>query len=242
MIEEARRQQWEDAADWPLTVAALLFLGAYAWPILDPDLAQPWPALCAWLSWVTWGLFGLDYFARLLLSKRTALFVRRNVLDLLVVVLPLLRPLRLLRLVTLLSVLNRYAGSSLRGRVAVYVAASTTLILFVSALAALDAERGVAGANLTSFGEALWWALTTVTTVGYGDHYPVTTSGRFVAGGLMLAGIALLGVVTASFASWLIDRVKDVEEHAQTATRADLATLTAEVRALRAELAARDGQ
>jgi len=42
-IEEARRQQWEDAADWPLTIAALLFLGAYAWPILDPELAQPWP-------------------------------------------------------------------------------------------------------------------------------------------------------------------------------------------------------
>ncbi len=242
MIEEARRQQWEDSADWPLTVAALLFLGAYAWPILNPDLAQPWPALCAWLSWVTWGLLGLDYFARLLLSERPALFVRRNVVDLLVVVLPLLRPLRLLRLVTLLEVLNRYAGGSLRGRVAVYVAASTALILFVAALAVLDAERGAAGANLTSFGDALWWALTTVTTVGYGDHYPVTTSGRFVAGGLMLAGIALLGVVTASFASWLIDRVKDVEEHAQTATRADLATLTAEVRALRAELAARDGQ
>ena len=56
----------------------------------------------------------------------------------------------------------------------------------------------------------------------------------------MLAGIALLGIVTASLASWLLDKVREVEEHAQAATRADMATLTAEVRALRAELAARD--
>jgi voltage-gated potassium channel len=79
--------------------------------------------------------------------------------------------------------------------------------------------------------------MTTVTTVGYGDRYPVTTEGRFIAGGLMLAGVALLGIVTASLASWLIDRVREVEEEAQAATRADVAALTAEVRALRAELA-----
>jgi voltage-gated potassium channel len=56
----------------------------------------------------------------------------------------------------------------------------------------------------------------------------------------MLAGIALLGIVTASLASWLIDKVRDVEEHAQAATPADVAALTAEVRALRDELAERE--
>jgi len=153
------------------------------------------------------------------------------------VALPLLRPLRLLRLVTLLSVLNRYAGGSLRGRVAVYVAGSTALVLFVSALAVLDAERGAEGANIAGFTDALWWAMTTVTTVGYGDRFPVTPTGRVVAGGLMLAGIALLGVVTASLASWLIERVAQVEEQSQAATRRDVAALTDEVRALRSELA-----
>jgi voltage-gated potassium channel len=73
--------------------------------------------------------------------------------------------------------------------------AARGLVLFVAALAVLQAERGHPGGNIESFGDALWWAVTTVTTVGYGDRFPVTTTGRFVAGGLMLAGIALLGVV-----------------------------------------------
>lgn len=182
-------------------------------------------------------MFAVDYVARLALSRDRVAFARSNLFDLAVVALPLLRPLRLLRLVTLLSVLNRHAGGSLRGRVAVYVAGSTSLVLLIASLAVLDAERGAKGATITTFGDAAWWAFTTVTTVGYGDRYPITGQGRFIAGGLMLAGIALLGIVTASLASWLIDKVREVEEHTQAATRADVAALTAEVRALRSELA-----
>lgn len=115
----------------------------------------------------------------------------------------------------MLSVLNRHAGGSLRGRVAVYVAGATVLVLFVASLAVLDAERGAKSATITTFGDALWWAMTTVTTVGYGDRYPITAEGRFIAGGLMLAGIALLGIVTASLASWLVDKVREVEEQVQ---------------------------
>ena len=188
------------------------------------------------MTWAAWALFVVDCVARLALSSDRSGFVRRHPLDLAVIALPLLRPLRLLRLVTLLSILNRYAGGSLRGRVAVYVVGATSLVLFVASLAALDAKN----ATITTFGDALWWAMTTVTTVGYGDRYPITAQGRFIAGGLMLAGIALLGIVTASLASWLLDKVREVEEHAQAATRADMAALTDEVRALRVELAEQD--
>ena len=240
MTDESRRQRWEHGADWPLTITAVLFLVAYAAPILRPDLVSPWPTICQLVTWAAWALFVVDYFTRLALSHDRAAFVRGNLFDLAVVVLPLLRPLRLLRLVALLSVLNRYAGGSLRGRVAVYVAGSTSLVLFVASLAVLDAERDAKGATITTFGDAAWWAMTTVTTVGYGDRYPITAGGRFIAGGLMLAGIALLGIVTASLASWLLDKVREVEEHAQAATRADMLTLTAEVRALRQELADHD--
>jgi voltage-gated potassium channel len=240
MTDESRRQRWEDRADWPLTITAVVFLVAYAAPILRPDLIDPLPTICRLVTWVAWALFVVDYVARLALSRDRFAFVRGNVIDLAVVVLPLLRPLRLLRLITLLSVLNRYARGSMRGRVAVYVAGATSLVLFVASLAVLDAARGVKGATITTFGDAAWWAFTTVTTVGYGDRYPITAQGRFIAGGLMLAGIALLGIVTASLASWLIDKVREVEEHAQAATHADVAALTAEVRALRDELTQRE--
>ena len=234
--DEARRERWEERGNWPLTLAALLFLGAYAWPILEPDLTDGWSTACRVVTWGAWAMFTVDYVVRLGLSRDRSAYVRSNVFDLLVVVLPVLRPLRLLRLVTLLSILNRYAGSSLRGRVAVYVAGASGLVIFVAALAQLDAEQDAPGANITDFGDALWWAMTTVTTVGYGDSYPVTTAGRFVAAGLMLCGIALIGVVTASFASWLIERVSEVEEESEAATRRDIAALTREVQALREEI------
>jgi voltage-gated potassium channel len=234
---EPFRERWEDAANWPLTAAAMIFLAAYAWPILEPDLARPWPYVCELLTWATWGAFAVDYVVRLALSRSRWTFVRRNLFDLAVVALPLLRPLRLLRLVTLLSVLNRNGGASLRGRVAVYVAGSTVLVLFVASLAVLDAERGQPGTNVATFGDALWWAVTTVTTVGYGDRFPVTSTGRFIAGGLMLGGIALLGVVTASLAAWLLESVREVEEETQAATRHDVLVLSREIAALRVELA-----
>lgn len=120
-MTEHRRTQWERLAEWPLTLVALLFLGAYAWPILNPDLSGAWASACRATTWAAWALFALDYVARLALSRDRGWFVRHNVFDLAVVILPILRPLRLLRLVTLLNVLNRHAGGSLRGRVAVYV-------------------------------------------------------------------------------------------------------------------------
>ena len=233
---EARRERWDQRVEYPLTIAAGLFLAAYAWPILDPGLDSALVDLCLVVTWSTWFLFAVDYLTRLTLSVDRRQFVQRNTLDLAVVVLPILRPLRLLRLVTAISVLNRHAGRSLRGRVAVFVAGSTSLVIFVSALAVLEAERGAPDANIATFGDAVWWALTTVTTVGYGDHFPVTGTGRFVAGGLMLAGIALLGIVTASLATWLIERVREVEEESGQVTRRDLAALTREVAALRGEI------
>jgi len=112
--------------------------------------------------------------------------------------------------------------------------------LGVLTVAVLDAERDSPEANITSFPDALWWAATTVTTVGYGDRFPTTGEGRWVAVGLMLAGIALLGVVTAALASWFVERLNRVEA-AGAETRDDLAELTAEVRRLRAAIDERRG-
>jgi voltage-gated potassium channel len=84
----------------------------------------------------------------------------------------------------------------------------------LGAVAVLDAEQDVQDANITSLGDALWWAATTVTTVGYGDRYPVTTTGRVIAICLMILGIALVGAVTASIAAWFVSSLKTEESAA----------------------------
>lgn len=237
--DDQRRQRWEHRAEWPLTVAALLYLVAYAAPILEPDLSIAWSLAAELAGWVLWAVFAVDLVVRVLLSEDRWGFLRGHPLDVAVVVLPLLRPLRLLRLVTLLSVLNRSAADSLRGQVAVYVAGATALVMVVAALAVLDAERDAEGSLITTYPDALWWSFTTVSTVGYGDLYPVTGTGRLVAIGLMIAGIALLGTVTASLASWLLDRVRDVGEEQQNASHRDVHELQAQVAELQAALAER---
>lgn len=207
----ARVARWQQRSEIPLAVAAVLFLAAYAWPILQPGLSHPVRRGCDLVVYGVWALFALDYVTRLVLAERRSAFFWRNLLDLASIALPVLRPLRLLRLLALVRVLNRRATASLHGRVAAYVGSSATLIIFVAALAILDAERGHRGSNISSFSDALWWSATTVTTVGYGDRYPVTGTGRLVAVGLMLAGIALLGIVTAAIATWLLGQVRNVE-------------------------------
>jgi voltage-gated potassium channel len=174
---------------------------------------------------VTWVIFLLDYVVNLVLAPRRWRWFRAHLLDLLIVVLPLLRPLRLLRLVTLLSVLNRTAGGAFRERVLTYVIGASALLVFVASLAVLDAERSRAGATITTFGDALWWAFVTITTVGYGDLAPVTGLGRIIAAGLMLGGVALLGVVTATLASWIVEKVAQQEGDMPVASQKEIQEL-----------------
>lgn len=212
---------------------------AYAWPILDPNLPTGLADFLATVTMVVWVVFGLDYLTRLYLAPGRWAFVRGHPLDLLVLALPMFRPLRALRVVPILLRLNRRAVDSLHGQVAMYVTGAVSLIVFIASLAVLNAERDAPDANITSFGDALWWSAATVSTVGYGDSFPTTGEGRWVAVALMLAGIALVGVVTATLAAWFVDRLGRVE----TETRDDVAEVAAEVRRLRADLlASRDGR
>lgn len=205
-------ERWVRLTQWPLIISAVLFLIAYAVPIIDPRVPRFVKVVCNWVDWATWAMFAVDYVVRLVLAEDRRRYLLRHWLDLLIVALPLLRPLRLLRLLPLISVLNRHATLLLRGRVALYVAVGSSLIAFVAALTVLSVERGRPGANIENFGDAIWWAAETMTTVGYGDVYPVTAWGRTIAVGLMVCGIGLLGTVTATLASWLVEHVAATEK------------------------------
>ncbi|KGN32803.1 ion transporter [Knoellia sinensis KCTC 19936] len=200
-------ERWERRSEVPLILLALAFLVAYAWPVLDPRMDPDTRTILGAVSWTVWGAFAVDLVIRLVLAEDRREYAVRHWYDVALVLLPLLRPLRALRLLALVRILDRSAANSLAGRVLVYVAGAASLAVGLSALAVLDAERDAEGANITTFGDALWWACTTVTTVGYGDRFPVTTEGRVVAVALMLLGIGLVGSVIATVATLILQRV-----------------------------------
>lgn len=211
------QERWQRLTTWPLFVAALVFLVAYSWRVIG-ELDDSRAGVANLLLAVVWVMFAVDYVVSLALapSGGRAAWFRKNLFDLAAVILPALRPLSLLRLVTMLDIMPRRGGAALRARIIVYASGATLLLVYMSALAVLSAERSAADASIDSLGDAWWWAFVTVTTVGYGDLAPVTVLGRLIAVGLMIGGIALLGVITATLSSWLIERIAGPDDDAST--------------------------
>lgn len=222
---------WERRSEWPLTAIALAFLAVYAWEVIA-DLHGAARAGAELAMDVMWAVFIADYLVRLALAPQRGRWFVRHLFDLAVVALPVLRPLRLVRLIALIGVLHRGAGTALRGRITAYTAGGVTLLVLVSSLAVLDAERGAPGTPIHTYGEAVWWALATITTVGYGDLAPVTAVGRWAAVLLMIGGVALAGVVTATLASWIVSLVAEESAEQEAATRAQVEVLQRQVTAL----------
>ncbi|MCR3746798.1 voltage-gated potassium channel [Lentzea californiensis] len=238
LANEARLERWERKVEWPLTALAVVFLAAYAWQVLDDHGTMHF--VLEIVLWLVWGVFAADFVTRITLAQNKLKFLKTHIFDLLAVVLPMVRQLRVLRLITVITLLNKKFQHKIRQRVGIYVAGVTVIVVFCASLAVLDAERHAENASITTFGDALWWTLTTMSTVGYGDHYPVTGEGRLVAGLLMVGGIALLGVITGTIASWLVEKLRGVEE-AELETAQELRNLRAEIAELRKELNARSG-
>lgn len=108
----------------------------------------------------------------------------------------------------------------------------TIITLAFGAIAILNCERDVPGSNIKNASDAIWWAFVTVTTVGYGDHFPVSQEGRFIAAILMLVGVGLFGTFSGFVASWfLADQEKS--EEVITKLRCQVAALEAENRVFR---------
>ena len=198
-------EKWEKRSTIPLAALALVYLGLYALEVLGNEDSVTLFDLIL-ISDVIWGVFIVDFAARLILHENKIKFLRSNVIELIGLLLPFFRAFRMLRVVIAIGFLTR-AAKSLQGRINIYIGVILPILIFTCSLGVYEAEHSAPGATITNYGDALWWAFVTITTIGYGDYYPITFEGRAIAVLLMLSGLALVSVITVSFASWFLDRM-----------------------------------
>jgi len=208
-------ERFSDAVEVPLTVLAVLWLPVLVVPLVVRVSAGTGDVLDG-IDYLVWAVFVVEYLVKLYLSPSRWQFFRRHLVDLAVIAVPVLRPLRALRLLRLLRLVTLgragliLASALKRARELLthnglhFVLLSVLTIVGVCSAVELAFEQHAPGSNIHNFGDALWWAIVTVTTVGYGDKYPVTAGGRGVAVVLMLTGIGLVGVLSATVASYFV--------------------------------------
>lgn len=221
-------ERWEDRTELPLACVAVVFLAIYSVKVLAHPGGPALRVLDVAL-WALWAGFTADYLIRLTLAHHRSRWFVRHILDLVIVAVPFLRPLRLLRLVLIVAALQKAFGDAVRGRIVVYTATTAVLLVYAASLAVLQAERSDPNAHIKNFGDAVWWSITTITTVGYGDFYPVTTQRRVVAVLLMIGGISLIGMISATVAAWIVHRVAEEDTTTQAATAAQIDELRAQI-------------
>ena len=203
-------------------------------------------------------IFLLDFFGNLSRAptKREYFIGRRGWLDLLGSIpslgffkyTALLRLARLSRLARITRLLRGQNKRELiddvvthRGEYAAFVSVMAAMIvLVVCSVLVLQFESRAADANITTGGDALWWALVTITTVGYGDYFPVTAAGRITGAFVMFAGVGIIGALASILASVLVAPTENEDERDEAAgtrrVQDELVEIKAELTALRRTL------
>lgn len=225
-------ERWERWTAWPLIALAVIFLLVLILPLAQPMNPTAVRTLDV-ANVVIWALFAADYLLLLYLALDRRRFVRTHVLDLIVVAVPFLRPFRLLRLFAIIASTTRRAGGRLVQRVTIFAVCVAAVVVASSAVVVFDAEKTSPTRSITTLGDSLWWAMSTVTTVGYGDVVPTTLLGRLMATLLMLTGIALVGTITAAVASWFVNVVRNAATESAAPLAAGEADLSAHVSELK---------
>jgi len=208
-IAAPRRIAWERRTTTPLVVLGILFIVAYSVIVLVPELPTETGLVLSLVFAVTWVVFVIDIGVRVTLTPRGARwhFLWTHPIDLLSVLLPVFRAFRVLVLLREVPYLQRRTGAAVRTNIVIYALIYSVMFVYFISLATLAVERNAPGATITSFGEALWWAVVTVATVGYGDTYPITVPGRLYAVLLMIGGVAIVGTASATIISLINERI-----------------------------------
>ncbi|PWF99633.1 ion transporter [Levilactobacillus bambusae] len=166
-----------------------------------------------------WAVFTIDYFGGLWLAKNKRQYVKTHVLDLLAIIpvnylFSLFRFARVIRLVRIARLI-RLAGVIVKIREKLYSFLKTNgflYLMYASIVIILLASAFFSMAENISFGEAIWWALTTATTVGYGDVAPHTHAGKVIAIFLMLVGVGFVGMLTSTLTTFFAANQQDSQQ------------------------------
>ena len=224
---------WEERSSRPMFVASVLYLLAFAAPIMSTRIQEPYDGYLNILQLILWGLFAADYCIRLYLAPRRLYFITHNLMNLAIVLLPAWR------IVSFLAMIYMTANRQYKrlSELAVKLFGYTAIFIIMFALAIYSVESSEPGAMIRDLPTAYWWTFTTLATVGYGDVYPITGIGRVIAVVVMLYGVGMVAVATGALASWIIEKIGGREEQEYPATKADVDDLRQEISELRALLA-----
>lgn len=224
---------WEERSSTPMFVASVLYLLAFAAPIMSTRIQEPYDGYLNILQLILWGLFAADYCIRLYLAPRRLYFITHNLMNLAIVLLPAWRIVSFLAMIYMTANRQYKRLSELGMKLFGY----TAIFIIMFALSIYSVESSEPGAMIRDLPTAYWWMFTTLATVGYGDVYPVTGIGRVIAVIVMLYGGGLVVVATGALASWIIEKFGGREEQEYPATKADVDDLRQEISELRALLA-----
>jgi voltage-gated potassium channel len=159
---------------------------------------------------VIWVVFAVDVVIRVIAAESVLEFLKSSWLEVLALIIPFMRSLRVFRVIVALRGLRPFLKTRIE-TTGTYILLLLPITWFTGAVAVLDAENEGVESSITNLPDALWWSLATITTVGYGEFYPKTLEGKFVAGVLMIMGIALFSAGAGMFASWILGEKKDAD-------------------------------
>ena len=207
--------RYDKASQLPLMVLALLMIPLLILPELV-ELTPEQSTLVETCDWFIYACFAMDFALKIYLAPSAKEHIKRNWLDVVILALPLLRPLRIFQGARALRVLSAarvlsFAAEGLKklqgllARRRLNLVLLITMVVVVLCAGLVWAFERSEGGSITSFGDALWWAVATITTVGYGDVVPRTPEGRGVALFLMLAGITFYSILTANIAAYFVE-------------------------------------
>lgn len=203
---------------------ALLALSALAILFLEIDVLKDSNLIdeLRTLDYIIIMFFAIDYFIGLYLAEDKKKYFKNNVLELISIIpfsiffqsLRVLLILRLLRALVFIKSGLEHMGKLFKSKGVLFIVVFSSILIFSISFLVYHFESPT-NDNFGSYGDALWWAVVTTTTVGYGDIFPITTAGRFLASILMFTGIGFVGFISATLATYFMrnDEDDDVTQH-----------------------------